>query len=354
MDVMDLPVILIPAYKPDGQLTSLISQLIANGYDKILIIDDGSGEASRQIFDQAAEMGCTILRHAINMGKGRALKTGMNYCLVNDLARSGVVTADADGQHSAGDIAKIAAAMAENPHALVLGVRFFTGSVPIRNRLGNGITRVFFSLIHGQDVRDTQSGLRGIPFVHMPLIMSLAGERYEYEMNMLLAMRPNDICLIQVPIETIYIEGNRHSHYNVLRDSVRIYRLLFKFIGSSAIATIVDYALFALMNLSFSGQVFFSIAVARAVSSTVNFSINRNLVFKRKNPPRGAIFRYYSLAVAIMLASYGLIKLFAGVIGLNLYLSKILSDLLLMTFSFVIQREFVYRKFTAAGDGNCT
>jgi putative flippase GtrA len=344
--MMDFPVILIPAYKPDHQLPDLIVQLKANGFEKILVVDDGSGQSYEPIFTQVSDMGCLILQHAINMGKGRALKTGLNYCLTSNLAASGVITADADGQHSAGDIAKIAAAMAENPDALVLGVRHFTGKVPIRNRLGNSITRIFFSLIHGHVVRDTQSGLRGIPFSHMPLILSLSGEHYEYEMNMLLAVRPNDINLIQIPIETIYIEGNRHSHYKVLRDSVRIYRLLVKFVCSSAVATIVDYGLFTLMNLSFANQVFSSIVVARIVSSTVNFSINRRVVFKRKNPPRSAILRYYGLALVIMLASYGLIKLFAGVLGLNVYVAKVISDSLLTVFSFVAQREFVYRKLT--------
>jgi putative flippase GtrA len=341
---MDLPVVLIPAYKPDQNMIELVRSLKASGFERLVVIDDGSGESYADVFSEAAERGCVVLVHGINMGKGRALKTGLNYCLTQNMTQAGIITADADGQHAAGDIGKIAAAMAEHPNALVLGVRQFTGKVPLRNRTGNTITRVLFSLINGEDVRDTQTGLRGIPCQHLPMILSLAGERYEYEMNMLLAVRPNEINLIQIPIETIYIEGNRHSHYKVVIDSFRIYRLLFKFMGSSFVATIVDYMLFTLMNLSFPGQVFYSIAIARAVSSSVNFSINRNLVFKRKNTGKRAIIRYYCLVIGFMLASYGLIKLFAEVAGINIYISKIIADSLMTTFSFIIQRDYVYRK----------
>ncbi len=339
---MELPVILIPAYKPDEKMIELIRQLQAERYSRIVVVDDGGGAEFAGIFAEAAALGCAVLTHSINMGKGRALKTGLNYCLAQQIAAAGVITADADGQHTCRDIGKLAAAMAENPDALVIGVRYFTGAVPLRNKTGNAITRLVFSLIHGQDVRDTQTGLRGIPFSHMPLILSLSGERYEYEMNMLLAVRPNDIELIQVPIETIYLDGNRRSHYNVLLDSFRIYRLLFKFIGSSFVATIVDYLIFTLMNLSVPDQVFSSVAVARVVSSMVNYSINRSVVFKRKNMPRLAIIRYYALATAVMFASYGLIKFFAEPVGLNIYIAKIIADSLLSTFSYIIQRDFVY------------
>ena len=161
-----------------------------------------------------------------------------------------MITADADGQHAPDDIMKIALAMRAAPEALVLGVRRFTGKVPLKSRFGNGITRIVFSLINGGNILDTQTGLRGIPAVHLPLILALAGERYEYEMNMLLAARPNDIKMVQVPIDTIYIEGNRSSHFKVVRDSARIYALLFKFLFSSAMAGIVDYGLFILMTVS--------------------------------------------------------------------------------------------------------
>ena len=341
---MGLPDILIPAYKPDNKIVDLVGQLYSAGFDDIIIVDDGSGPEYSDIFSRAGKLGCTILRHGINMGKGRALKTGLNYCLTTGKGEFGIITADADGQHTPADIRKIADAMTAQPEALVLGVRNFTGKVPLKSRMGNNITRFFFRLIHGSDVRDTQTGLRGLPARHMPLLLSLPGERYEYEMNILLEAHTHEISLVQIPIDTIYIEGNRSSHFKVLQDSARIYALLLKFIASSLIASGVDYLLFFLMNIIFPGQLIFSVAVARAGSSFVNYLINRNMVFKRKQAGFSSIVRYYILAALIMLASYVLIRVFNQGLGINLYVSKLITDSLLAFFGFFAQREFVYRR----------
>ena len=291
----------------------------------------------------AAALGCLVLQHAINMGKGRALKTGFNEALYRGYADHGLITADADGQHTPADIGHIAEVMAMHPDSLVLGVRRFTGRVPLKNRLGNGITRLIFALINGKMVYDTQTGLRGIPAVHLPLILTLAGERYEYEMNMLLAVKPNHIPLEQATIETVYIEGNKSSHFNAFRDSARIYALLFKFILSSAASAIVDYGVFALMHISFPGQLIASVVVARVFSSLVNFLINRNLVFKQKGAAASSAARYYALAAAVMLVGYLMIKGLTGSVGLNVYLAKVISDVSLYFVSFYVQREFVYQ-----------
>ncbi len=344
MAQQDLPCVLIPAYKPDDKMISLISSLKANGFDRIVVVDDGSGAEFESLFDQAEKLSCTVLRHAINMGKGRALKTGFNEGLLQGLFDRGVITADADGQHAPKDILKIARAMADNPDTMVLGVRAFKGKVPLKSRLGNSITRYFFALIHGSDVRDTQTGLRGLPPVQIPVLLSLPGDRYEYEMNMLLALNDHDFQLSQVPIETIYIEGNRSSHFKVFQDSFRIYLLLFKFIGSSLFSTVVDYGLFAAMNILVPGQLIGSVAVARITSSFVNYKINRHIVFKRQEVHRTAALRYYGLVVFVMAASYGLIKVFNLYLGINLYLSKIMADTILYAVSFFVQREFVYRR----------
>ncbi|HBP38014.1 MAG TPA: hypothetical protein DD640_04600, partial [Clostridiales bacterium] len=216
--------------------------------------------------------------------------------------------------------------------------------VPWKSRLGNGITRFFFGLIHGGDVRDTQTGLRGLPGSSISLFLSLPGERYEYEMNMLLAIRPNEISLVQVPIETIYLEGNRSSHFKVLQDSARIYALLVKYIASSLIATVVDYVGFYLMNISFPDHLIASVAVSRSVSSLVNYLINRDIVFKRKNVGKMAIVRYYIVVIGIMAANYGLIKLLSDTVGFNIYVAKVIVDSLLSVISFYAQREFVYHR----------
>lgn len=337
------PSILIPAYKPDHQMLIVIRELFARDFKRIIVVDDGSGEAFTAVFAEAEAMGCRILRHTVNMGKGRALKTGLNDAINIGYADLGVITADADGQHTPPDIEKIAQAMAAEPDAMVLGVRQFVGVVPLRNRIGNSITRFVFTLINGERVQDTQTGLRGIPLQHMPLLLTLGGERYEYEMNMLLAARPNGIHIEQVPIETVYIEGNTHSHYNVLADSIRVYGKLFSFIASSMIAAFIDFALFILMHNLLPTKLIISVVVARVGSSLINYLINHNLVFRAKGSMTRSAGRYYALAATIMLSSYLLIRLFSDVFSVNTYLAKLIADVILYFVSYIVQREFVYR-----------
>lgn len=339
-----LPCILIPAYKPDQKLLDLIGALRQLCFTRIILVDDGSGDPYAGLFKQAGARGCVVLRHAVNLGKGRALKTGINEAMNRGLADRGIITADADGQHSPSDILKIAGQMEQTPEDLVLGIRHFTGPVPWSNRLGNAITRTVFSLIHGERVYDTQTGLRGLPTAELPLFLGLSGERYEYEMNMLLAARPNHIRIVDVPIETIYIEGNRSSHFRVLQDSVMIYALIFKYILSSILSFIVDYGLFIIMTISFPGQLLASVVVARSISSFFNFMLNRNLVFRQREAPAKAAAGYYLLVIAIMGANYGLIRLLTGPLNLDVYLAKVIADIILYYVGFRIQRDFIFRR----------
>lgn len=340
---MSLPCILIPAYKPDEKLIALLRDLRSAGFEKIVVVDDGGEKTFAALFAEIRTMNVPVVTHAVNMGKGRALKSGINYILEHRLGDLGVITADADGQHTPEDIRKIADNMAQQPDALVLGVREFSGDIPLRSRFGNRLTRLIFAAINGSDIRDTQTGLRGLPAKHLKLFLTLNGERYEYEMNMLLAIRPNEIKVSQVPIETIYIEDNKSSHFNPIVDSFRIYRLMFKFIASSSVAALLDLGIFYLMTRLVPQSLLAAVITARVISSLVNYWINHKIVFKRRGSHKQALWRYYSVATMIMLMSYGMIKLLNGVLGLPLIVAKIIGDGLLYIVSFYSQREFVYR-----------
>lgn len=340
---MSKPCVLIPAFRPDANMIDLINQLKEDGFARILVVNDGSGSDFDPVFAKAAVLGCTVLEHAVNMGKGRALKTGFNHGMVNNLFGHGVITADADGQHTPTDISKIADAMALNPTAIVLGTRYFSGKVPLKSRLGNEITRFLFRLIHGSDVRDTQTGLRGLSPTLIPMLLTLPGERYEYEMNMLLEAEPNGVPIVQIPISTIYIEENKASHFNPWLDSMRIYALLLKFAASSLASAAVDYLVFALMHFFVPGQLIATVFVARLISSIFNFTVNKHIVFKSKCGTRRAIAYYFILAGLVLVANYWLIILFSRAIGMNVFLSKLIADILLYVVNFYVQRKFVYK-----------
>ena len=216
-------VVLIPVFEPGRMLPDFVERL-SKRFERIVLVDDGSTcglehlEAVRPFVER-------ILRHAVNSGKGAALKTGLGY-----IGDADVVTADADGQHSVEDIVRIASALRTHREGIVLGVRAFNGHVPFRSRFGNWWTRLVFGMLTGLWVADTQTGLRGIPSELAARVRVLPGDRYEYEIVMLADARRHAMKPLQIPIETIYTDGNPESHFSPVRDSFRIYRALFGFL----------------------------------------------------------------------------------------------------------------------------
>jgi hypothetical protein len=139
----------------------------------------------------------------------------------------GVVTADADGQHAVEDIVRVAEALADRGREAVLGVRALdVESVPWRSRLGNRLTRGLFRVLTRASVTDTQTGLRGFPMEMLPTLMTLPGERYEYEMTVLAHLCRKGLRPREIAIRTLYFERNARSHFDPVRDSARIYLAL--------------------------------------------------------------------------------------------------------------------------------
>ncbi|MDR1600133.1 MAG: bifunctional glycosyltransferase family 2/GtrA family protein [Oscillospiraceae bacterium] len=329
--------ILIPAYKPDQRLVNLVGELRGRGLD-VLVVDDGGGPAYSGIFSQVEALGASVVRHAVNLGKGRALKTGLNALMLRGDSLD-VVTADADGQHTLGDILKVADLLGKRPDSLALGVRAFTGKVPLKSRAGNGITRLIYTWITGMKCRDTQTGLRGLPAKSLPDMVRLPGERYEYEMNMLLRLKEMKLDLAQAPIETVYINGNKGSHFNPLRDALRILASLLKFGLSSVLSLAADWGLYVtLLNAGLGpGSAY---ALARVVSAGLNFTLNRTVVF-RKGGLR-SLAKYAALAAVQLAVGASITHLLSSLSpGLTLWI-KLPVDALLFMVNFYIQREWIF------------
>lgn len=338
--------VLIPAWQPDWQLVSLVSELKQLGFGAIIVVDDGSGprydavfhNITRDIPDQERSR-VHVLHHPRNQGKGRALKTGLSYFLRSFPDYAGVVTADADGQHRSSDILKTAEQLHEHPSCLVLGTRRFCDGVPLRSRLGNLATRRIFAALTGRDLADTQSGLRGIPASLAPSVLALDGERYEYEMNVL-AHAASSSNISEVPIETVYLEGNRSSHFRPIKDSMRIYFVLFRFLAASLIAAGIDFVVFALVFAATS-NLFFSMTAGR-ISSLANFFLNRGFVFKSGSGATRALAQYYGLAIGVGIIAYLSIRVMTGRIGMNVVLAKAVTETCLWFVSFSIQRSLIF------------
>lgn len=342
--------ILIPAYNPDSKLTALIVKL-KERFDHILIVDDGSKDCEN-IFS-AAEKSATVLKHDVNRGKGAALKTGFRWITERLPECAAVVTADADGQHTPGDIEKVARAALDNPEALTLGVRSFTGKVPFRSRFGNWWTRQFFFFMTHLRVRDTQTGLRGIPASLIPRVLGIAGDRYEYEMAVLADAKNHPRPPVQIPIETVYLKGNASSHFNPLRDSIHIYGALVRFCMSSVGCFLLDNAAFtAFLLIATSCTAFkratcvlIAMTAARAFSATANYICNRKLVFKSTASKRVSFGRYWMLVLAVMLLGYLATATLSRILdakGVAITAVKIAAETALFFLSYKLQKNWVF------------
>lgn len=210
-------------YEPGAELPPLVRQL-KRRFERIVIVNDGSTR-NLEYLREVEPLVEKVLTHSVNRGKGAALKTGFAY-----LGAVNVITADADGQHTPADIVRVAEALKTFADGIVLGVRSFVGKVPLRSRFGNWWTRIWFFVLTRLWIRDTQTGLRGIPASLLPRIARLEGERYEYEMVMLADAKRHAARPMQIPIETIYLNDNAESHFSPLKDTVRIYRALFRYL----------------------------------------------------------------------------------------------------------------------------
>lgn len=351
MNTLDQCVVLIPAYQPDEKLINLLIEL-RPVFKRIVLVDDGSTK-SDAIFAKAKDFSDAILKHEVNRGKGAAIKTGLVYILEAYPDAAGVITADADGQHIVRDIVRVAERMIENPNGLTLGVRRFTGKVPLRSIFGNKFTIFVFFLLTGMKVSDTQTGLRGIPHKLIRRASKLPGKRYEYEMTMLADAKRHDALPVEVPIDTIYIQDNASSHFHPIKDAIRIYRSLLQFCISSVAAFLLDNIVFsvliALLNKGATGRemhILIAFAVARFISGNFQYLYNRFVVFKQKVRKR-SYFQYWLLAIGIALLSAvftGLLSRIGDVRGFWITLVKILVETGLFFGSYSIQKKWVFKR----------
>ena len=345
--------IIIPSYNPDEKLRSVITDLSAVGFSDFIVVDDGSAKETQPFFPVEGEYpGVVLLRHEVNRGKGAALKTAFDYVCANRKDCIGVITVDGDNQHQAKDVWNCAEAMCRT-NQVILGVRDFSQpDVPRRSRIGNRITSFVFRFACGIRISETQTGLRAIPTQFLPLFLTVSGDRYEYETNMLLEMKTENIPFEEVKITTVYIEQNATSHFHPIRDSIKIYKLILKYIFSSAISAILDVFLFWLFSALFgnwlgNATIPVCTVAARCISAFTNFQINRRVVFGQGDI-KSTLWKYTLLACCQVAASSALVwtiaKLFNQNAAIMTTIFKVIVDSVLFFLSFKLQQNWIFKK----------
>jgi glycosyltransferase involved in cell wall biosynthesis len=331
---------LIPSYQPTDTLCNLLEGLRLKTPSHIVIVDDGSGPSYAAAFARAQHVeGTTVLRNAVNLGKGAALKLGMNHILVNHPRCAGVVTADADGQHAVTDIVKVADALKENPARVVFGTRRFGSDVPLRSRVGNAVSRYIYRVFIGLSLSDTQTGLRGLPRRLAELCLGIRANRYEFETEQLTIIKAHRISVQEIPIETIYIEGNRGSHFRPLVDSAQIYFVLLRYSAASLLTESADIVAFA-SAMAWSGDLVVSNVMGRLVAVGVQFTLLQQFVFRMRGNLR-TFLMYLGLVLMSGIASTALQTQFASVIPVPV-VAKVLAEVLVFVFNFLFLRDFVF------------
>ncbi|MCL2184442.1 MAG: glycosyltransferase family 2 protein [Treponema sp.] len=357
MDQLSKISVVLPSFNPSKEIISVIQRVINQGFSDVIVINDGSREDTSSIFDEVSKInGCTVLHHNENMGKGAALKTGMTYFLENRPLNIGIITIDDDGQHLPEDIKLCAQEMAESGF-MVLGARDFNKpSVPLKSRIGNKLSAKLFSASVGLDIADCQTGLRAIPGKYLKTFLNVSGNRFEYETNMLIEAKKERFSLKEVPISTVYIDGNKSTHFKPVRDSIKIIFQFIKYAQSSLISFAIDLLCFYIfLNLlrshSFFGSwnvILISTIASRILSSLFNFFFNKNFVFKYSGK---SIFKtalkYYILCGISMLLSGNITAVLSYVFNINaaflVTLIKIAVDMGLFVMNYYIQRKWVFK-----------
>lgn len=320
-------ILVIPAFNPSVNLINLIDKLL-NSFVKIIIIDDGSiSYESKDIFNKLEKLSkILILKHKVKLGKGKALKTGYEYC-VNNIEFDYLITADADGQHLNSDIIRVSNNTLIQKSDLIMGEREFDAKVPFRSRVGNVITAKIFSFLYALNLKDTQTGLRAYKKDIIKELILIKGNGYEYESNVLKWVAKSKKKISSIKISTVYIDDNSSSHFSPIKDSIKIYISIIGFPVSSFVSFLLDYLIFIILYIS-TNDLFISIFFARIASGFVNFRINKFFFLDNQEKPFWYVQRYLILSIAVLIISYLLILL---LINLNFspYLSKIIADSIL-------------------------
>lgn len=351
-------VVVIPAYEPPHSLIDYVRTLLEYGVHGVVVVNDGSGEKYQDIYDEIASIdNCHAINYKTNMGKGYALRTAFEFCKNSYDENLIFVTADCDGQHIAEDVIRTAALASEHRGSLVLGSRDFTSpNVPARSRYGNVQAMRIFKLLYRISVSDTQTGLRAFSYSLLDKLLMIKGNRFEYEMNMLISLKKQSVPIYEVPIETVYLEKSddveRVSHYRTFRDSAKVFLTLIKnlewYLLSSVLSAVIDVAAFyILLQYAFvywhpSINTLLATVGARVLSSILNFTINFKLVFNGKK--KRSMIKYYTLWTAQLSISYlyafGLAMLTNNTKLTTLF--KALFDFLMGLLSYQIQNRWVF------------
>lgn len=347
-------IIIIPSLNPNQRLISLVDELIDTKICRIVIVNDGSDMTCSSIFERLNNYkDVVVLNHKTNLGRGAALKTAFSYCIGNFKDCFGVVTATDDGQYKASEIIKVAQESERFQSCLILGERPLdeTNTSKI-DYIGNKALRQAFRFLYDLKMSDPRTELRAIPMSELSWILKIKGQRYEYEVNMLIQAKRRNVKIKQIPIKISSFNLSEKSHYKTISDTTRIVMIFLLNIclysAASVLSIVIDVGTFFICNTFIFSKVdvafrlFMSTVISRTLSSMWDFSINRKFFTKGVGEFKTHLVRYYTLWFCQMMTSYFLLYMLHSVIKINASILKGMVDIFLAIISYKIQLRYVF------------
>lgn len=214
-DYMKRIAIVIPALNPLPSLLLFLDKL-AKVSSKIIVVNDGSDEKYRPIFDEIkAQEHCLVIEHEENRGKGAALKTGFLHVMHFEKNIELVMTVGAHGQHAMEDIEHVLQSVEIFSDGILIGVRRFRSKdMPAFSFLGNQAASILFELLFHKKLHDLQSGLRVIPKQELFWLAKVPREKFNYDVNMLIEAIHRRVPIYEFPIGYARLRKNSLMHYD--------------------------------------------------------------------------------------------------------------------------------------------
>lgn len=333
-------IVLIPAYQPNETLYELVCELVELKF-RIFVVNDGSDKLeSVDVFKKISTLS-EVITLKKNVGKGAAIKIGLNRIQQLNLKDSQIVTLDADGQHRPEDAIKVLEKLQKSDADLVLGTRFFLKKrIPFRSIFGNVLTSYLLFCLKHRVLIDTQTGLRAFPFRIVGELLEISETNYDWEFAVLNKFLTEKKAIAACEIKTIYEAGNPSSHFKKVTDSAKIYFVFLKYSLANILAIAVEYFVFITFTL-LGYSIPLALTASRASSLIVHFTTQKNITFNNKSKPeRRQIIGYALLVTFNYLTSLVLITSLQNYF-MSTFLLKILVDLGLSSITFLV----LYRLF---------
>lgn len=338
--------VIIPAFNPAEFLLDFAKSITEQGLKNIIIVNDGSSKDFNLLFKKLEDAGCAVVNHKENLGKGASLKTGIKAAMERYPDLDGCITAEANDQHTAGDLMKIYKAMESRPGELIMGVRSFTkDNSSLKFRTSFFFSKLYFHIVTKTWHKDTRTVLRGIPKEMFPLALSTEGERYEYELNFFINAVQNGCPYYNQPVES-NLNKNHVSHFRPFRDTILLFKTPIKFAASSLSCYIIELTAFSLLSIFLFSKnalgILISTVIARVISGAVNFTLNKKWSFQNNKKWTGQFLKYAVLFVCQMTLSWLLVTLLSS-LPAPITIIKAGVDLVLFALNYLVQKNWVFK-----------